>query len=460
MSGWRNNLLKLSIILAFGLVFISATIDLNNLFNYANQDIPDYIVKDNTSNNPINDRAATLGRVLFYDKKLSSNGTIACASCHIQAHAFGDPEVQSQGVNGLTARHSMRLINARFSSENSFFWDERAETLEEQTTQPIRDHIEMGFSGLNGDPTFDDLISYLQGIDYYTTLFEFVYGDSQITENRMQLALAQFIRSIQSFDSRFDEGLAQVTYANEPFPNYTSQENSGKDLFLNIGCADCHIPSEFALHLNSLNNGVITVAGMPSEIDISNIRAPSLRDLVKPDGTLNGPFMHDGSFATLLEVVNHYNHIPNNPENTNLDTRLIGPNGEPQQLNLTESEKQNLVAFLKTLGGSDIYTNEKWSNPFDPDGSIKIIEEVLTVSNVNALPDISIYPNPVIDAVHIETNQGAFKVSIYSNTGKLLIEKDAFSKTEIDLTSIATGLYFMNISSEDGAKITRRLIKN
>jgi len=459
MSVSKNRFLKLSILLAFGLIFISATIDLNHLFNYANQDIPEYVIQDNSGNNPINNKTATLGRVLFYDKKLSSNGSIACASCHVQEHAFGDPNVQSQGVNGLTGRHSMRLVNARFSNENSFFWDERAETLEEQTTQPIRDHIEMGFSGTNGDPTFDDLINYLQSVDYYNTLFEFAYGDSQITENRMQLALAQFIRSIQSFDSRFDQGLVLVNYANEPFPNFTSQENRGKDLFLNIGCADCHIPSGFALHINSFNNGVITVAGMPGEIDITNIRAPSLRDLAKPDGTLNGPFMHDGSFATLLDVINHYNHIPNNPENTNLDSRLRDPNGEPQQLNLTEGEKHDLVAFLKTLGGSDMYTNEKWSNPFEPDGSIKIIEEGLTIYDESTTPTISIFPNPVINTATVKTNLGAFKLSIYSSTGGLLSEKDAFSRTEIDLTSLSTGLYFVKITSSDGTQINTRVIK-
>lgn len=455
----KNRFLKLSIILAFGLILSSATIDLNHLFNYANQDIPDYVIQDNSGNNPINNKTATLGRVLFYDKKLSSNGSIACASCHIQEHAFGDPNVQSQGVNGLTGRHSMRLVNARFSNENSFFWDERAETLEEQTTQPLRDHIEMGFSGTNGDPTFDDLINYLQSIDYYNTLFEFAYGDSQITENRIQLALAQFIRSIQSFDSRFDQGLVLVNYANEPFPNFTSQENRGKDLFLNIGCADCHIPSGFALHISSFNNGVITVAGMPGEIDITNIRAPSLRDLAKPDGTLNGPFMHDGSFATLLEVINHYNHIPNNPENTNLDTRLRDPNGEPQQLNLTEGEKHDLVAFLKTLGGSDIYINEKWSNPFEPDGSIKIIEEGLTIYEERTTPTISIFPNPIINTATIETNLGEFKLSIYSITGSLLFEKEAFSRTEIDLTSLSKGLYFVILSIDNDMQITKHVFK-
>lgn len=96
-------------------------IDLSQLPNYANQDIPGYIDKDNTENNEIDDMAATLGRVLFYDVKLSVDETISCATCHQQEHAFGDPDRLSEGVNGLTGRHSMRLINARFSDEEEFF---------------------------------------------------------------------------------------------------------------------------------------------------------------------------------------------------------------------------------------------------------------------------------------------------------------------------------------------------
>lgn len=122
-------------------------IDLNNLSNYANQTIPTYITKDNTSGNPITDKGATLGRVLFYDKNLSANNTISCSSCHQQANAFGDTNVASIGVNGTTGRHTMRLINTRFAIENKFFWDQRAATLEFQTTQPIRNHNEMGYSG-------------------------------------------------------------------------------------------------------------------------------------------------------------------------------------------------------------------------------------------------------------------------------------------------------------------------
>lgn len=96
-------------------------IDLNNLQNYANQPIPAYITKNNVGGNPISDKGATLGRVLFYDKKLSSNNTVSCATCHQQANAFSDVAVASQGVNGTTGRHAMRLINTRFANETNFF---------------------------------------------------------------------------------------------------------------------------------------------------------------------------------------------------------------------------------------------------------------------------------------------------------------------------------------------------
>lgn len=120
-------------------------LDLSDPFNYATQAVPDYINRDNTGGNQITDAGATLGRVLFYDQALSSDFTVSCASCHRQSLAFGDSDVASVGVAGTTARHSMRLVNARFGNEARFFWDERAATLEEQAVQPIQDHIEMGF---------------------------------------------------------------------------------------------------------------------------------------------------------------------------------------------------------------------------------------------------------------------------------------------------------------------------
>ena len=350
-------------------------IDLEDLENYANQTVPDYITKDNTGNNEITNEAATLGRVLFYDKALSVDNSTSCASCHQQAFAFGDPDQVSQGANGTTGRHSMRLVNARFGDEQRFFWDERAQTLEQQTTMPIQDHAEMGFSGENGDPSIDDLITKLSALDYYKELFTFVYGDDEITEVKMQWALAQFVRSIQSFDSKYDNGRSFVRNNNAPFPNFSTDENAGKQLFQappqldangqrvggGAGCGGCHRAPEFDIDENSGNNGVVVSLAGPADFTVT--RSPSLRDIFNGDGSLNGGLMHTGSFETFEAVLNHYNEIPTVANGNGLDRRLSPPGGF-QRLNLTADEKRQLEAFVKTLSGTDIYTNEKWSNPF------------------------------------------------------------------------------------------------
>ena len=354
-----------------------SSVDLNNLANYANQTVPAYITKDNSALNPISNKGATLGRVLFYDKKLSSNNTISCSSCHKQAVAFGDDNVASAGVNGTTGRHSMRLINTRFATESKFFWNERAASLEIQTTMPIKDHGEMGFSGTNGDLNFNALITKLSAVNYYKELFKFVYGSEEITETKIQFALAQFIRSIQSFDSKYDAGRALTANDNQNFVNFTAQENLGKNLFLTaptfnnsgvrtaggVGCASCHRAPEFDIDPNTGNNGIIGSINNTG-IDITNTRAPSLRDLVKVDGTTNGQMMHTGVITSLQQAIGHYGTINIAPGNTNLDPRLR-PNSFGQQLNLTATEVNAVIAFLRTLSGTDVYTNTKWSNPFN-----------------------------------------------------------------------------------------------
>jgi cytochrome c peroxidase len=350
-------------------------INLTALANYAKQPIPGYITRDNTGNNAITDAGATLGRVLFYDKNLSVSNTIACASCHKQNLAFGDDVIASIGANGATTRHSMRLVNARFSQVRSFFWDKRAATLEDQTSQPIQNHNEMGYSGLNGDPGINVLVAKLQAIPYYKELFTFVYGDATVTQLRMQNALAQFIRSIQSFDSKFDAGMAVTNDFNAVFPNYTVQENTGKQLFIGrpsppgaqlvngAGCSGCHRGPEFDIDPTSRNNGIIGVIGFPSLIDVTNTNPPSLRNLLDPTGKPNGLFMHDGSLTNLTAVINHYNQIIVNPANTNLDQKLL-QNGVGQNLRLSTAQKDAIVAFLATLSGNDVYTNKKWASPF------------------------------------------------------------------------------------------------
>ncbi len=352
-------------------------IDLNNLANYAEQEVPSYITKDNTSGNPITDKKATLGRVLFYDKKLSIDNTVSCGSCHRQKFAFSDTALASNGVEGgHTGRHSMRLVNARFSAEMKFFWDERAATLEAQTTKPIQDHAEMGYSGTDGRPNFESLVVKLENTDYYQEFFQFVYGSTEITETKLQECLAQFIRSIQSFDSRYDEGRAQVTNDNQNFPNFTAQENMGKNLFLappnfdatgnrtagGLGCGGCHNAPEFDIAPNTGNNGIIGVLN-GTGIDITNTRSPSLRDLAGITGEPNGPMMHTGVLSTLQQAVGHYGNITIAPGNTNLDPKLR-PNGFGQQLHLNAQEVQAVIAFLKTLTGTNIYSDAKWGDPF------------------------------------------------------------------------------------------------
>ncbi|MCP4442937.1 MAG: T9SS type A sorting domain-containing protein [Aureispira sp.] len=439
-------------------------IDSNNLDNYANQTVPNYITKDNTPiGNEITDEGATLGRVLFYDKKLSLDNSTACASCHQQQFAFGDTATASIGIAGTTGRHSMRLINSRFSDEDHFFWDERADSLEMQSTMPIQDHIEMGFSGGNGDPAIDSLIRKLVKIDYYNDLFTLAYGDTVVTEHRMQKALAQFIRSIQSFDSKYDIGRNAVPNDNTPFANYTQQENLGKQLFFappaagGAGCDVCHRAPEFDIDPNTLNNGIIGSIG--GGIDLTNTRAPSLRDLFNTSGVQNGPFMHTGAVSTLQGVINHYNLVIVDPNNTNLDPRLVVPGpGQPQgqNLQLTQNEKNALEAFLKTLSGSDVYTNLKWSDPFDASGNLAIVgltTSVEEVEDVEEVVEISVYPNPTNGLLTINGIKDNHLVRIVDMKGALHRSFELYADETINLGFLNSGVYFIQLINQQTQKV-------
>ena len=278
----------------------------------------------------------------------------------------------------MTPRHAMRLVNARFA-EARFFWDDRAPTLENQASQPFRNAIEMGFSGTNGDPNFSDLLAKMSALPEYQILFNAAFGSPGIDEIRIQRALAQFIRSIQSFDSKFDDGLA-LAATGQSFANFTDSEKRGRQIFTtpssssgnsNGGgnCMFCHTDPTFSNSSSSGNDGVIaTIAG---GTDLTVISSPTLRDLVGPSGQLNAPLMHNGSFTSIAQVIDHYNAIP--ADNPNLSF-FLKQNGVPQNLNLTAQQKLDLEAFLRTLSGKAVYTDPKWSNPFRADGSITIVD--------------------------------------------------------------------------------------
>jgi cytochrome c peroxidase len=350
-------------------VTASLTLDPARLANYASPAYPvhyDGAVRgqDNApAGNPVTDAGATLGRVLFFDKQLSVNNTVSCATCHLQPNGFTDTEVLSKGFNGVdrTAAHSMRLGNARFYAARSAFWDKRAASLEAQASQPIQNAVEMGFDAAHGG--LDALFIKMRGLAYYPELFRLVYGDATITEDRIQRAIAQYVRSMVSVNSGWDAGYALVFNAQAPdrglgadVPGLTAEENRGKNLFLQppqqggAGCAGCHMPPTFSLAANSQSNGLD--AG-----ETRIFKAPSLKNVA-----VTGPYMHDGRLATLAQVVEHYvSGIQNGPA---LDNRLRGPGGQPQKLALNAADKAALVAFLRTLTDNTLNGDARFTDPF------------------------------------------------------------------------------------------------
>ena len=310
------------------------------------------INQDNTpDNNPITNSGATLGRVLFYDVNLSVNNAVSCASCHQQSQGFSDSAVLSTGFQGgLTGRHSMSLANSRYYQNGHFFWDERADTLEAQVLMPIQDDVEMGM-------TLADLVVKLSALDYYDSLFASAFGDSEVTAERISSALAQFTRAMVSYQSRYDAAL-QNNQPPRPGSNaLTPDEQAGRAIFEGPagGCARCHIgvaqvatvPHNIGLDLTTIDEG----AGQ------GRFKVPSLRNIA-----VTAPYMHDGRFATLAEVINHYDTgIQNHPD---LDPLLRGPNGQPVRLNLTPQQRHQLELFLNTLTDETFLNSELFSDPF------------------------------------------------------------------------------------------------
>lgn len=336
-------------------------------YNYSEVDLPthfsntDVIMADNTPNdNPVTDEGATLGRVLFYDKALSLNSTTACASCHTQETGFTDPKQFSVGFEGgLTGRNSMSLSNARYYEPEHFFWDERAATLEDQVLMPIQDQVEMGM-------TLDSLEKRLAATDYYPVLFQEAFGDDAITSERISLALAQFVRSMVSFESPFDEAVeANGGTTDGNLPGLSALENLGKDIFFGRGrCDNCHETALFIAE-EAFNNGLDAATGTDDGVgavsgrqnELGLFKVPSLRNV-----ELGAPYMHDGRFQTLRQVVEFYNNgVQNHP---NISNEMTGRNGEVRRLNLDNEEIEALVAFMESLTDQEFVTDMKFSDPF------------------------------------------------------------------------------------------------
>lgn len=426
-------------------------------FNYTLY-FPDYAVNTfwGASLNPdsinakITDHGATLGRVLFYDKKLSANNELSCASCHKQEFSFADNVQYSIGINNaLTTRNSPNINALAWNAEvlfgieeNLLFWDNRESNLEEMVLQPIVHEGELG-------KDLEVLIDKLENTDYYPTLFENAFGDKTITPERIGDALAQFVRSITSFNTRFD-------WIQTGEDSFTPQELQGFNLFRQ-SCDNraCHNQPHFG-NAQPMNTGLESETIDPGlggwtglEADIGKFKSPSLRNVA-----LTAPYMHDGRFATLGEVIDFYSdEVVYHPNN---DYEWVAQDPPTfQGFNFSQGQKDALIAFLNTLTDPYITTAEKWADPF---------VEVSAASFLPLEEEVEIFPNPAsfYTTIKLANPDGdLYHFRLMSMKGKVV---QAFtskaSEVILERKNLVAGVYLLEIQKGGKKKIERVVFGN
>ncbi|MCB0693983.1 MAG: cytochrome c peroxidase [Saprospiraceae bacterium] len=319
-------------------------------------DFPDPVLP---MDNPLTVSGVELGRMLFYEKDLSRDRSQSCADCHIQGDAFSDIRRFSVGVEGLDGkRQAMPVMNVAWHY-NGMFWDGRAPRVRDQALKPIQDPLEM-------NETLPGAIAKLEANQRYRDQFIRAFGDDEITSERMGLAMEQFMFTMVSKDSKYDKWLkGEVTL--------TPEEENGRKLFFaefdpnGVGrgaeCFHCHAGHNFT-NDEFMNNGLDTDAEFTdtgremvtmSAFDRAKFKVPSLRNIAKTP-----PYMHDGRFATLEEVLDHYN---TGAKNSSTVEFLMQYNIQPGGLGLTAQEKSDIIAFMHTLTDDTFLTNPAYSDP-------------------------------------------------------------------------------------------------
>lgn len=321
-------------------------------------------------------RKALLGRVLFYDTRLSATGETSCASCHLQENAFADPKALSDGINGaVTKRNSIALgsvptfapsisgygssndgTNAAVEGTVKFFWDERAATVKEQSELTIEDELEMG-------KDLHELSNELRNLEMYKILSMKAYGTVELTPDRITLALEKFTSSISAMNTRFDQMMDQMIFNGDLGVGFSDSETRGMALF-SANCASCHSNNFTEPAVPIANNGLDAtytdkgVMGISGNINHDGVfKVPFLRNVA-----LTAPYMHDGRFATLREVIDHYSEGIN--DHRNLHPNLRDNNFSAMRMNFSESDKQALIDFLHTTTDETIASNTEFSDPF------------------------------------------------------------------------------------------------
>jgi cytochrome c peroxidase len=292
------------------------------------------------SKNPLTEEGFQLGRRLFYDPILSKDSTISCASCHLQATGFAHVDhALSHGIEGkIGTRNSVALVNLAWSK--SFMWDGGVNHLDVQPLNPITSPIEM-------NETLENVVSKLQKREKYRHLFEAVFGDSKITGQNVLKALSQFELMLQSSNSKYDQVLRNEAQFNE-------QEQKGYVLF-KTNCASCHNEPLFTsekfeyngLAVDTTLNDIGRMKITGKKEDSLRFKVPTLRNI-----QFTFPYMHDGRFKTLTEVIKHYNTLPK--------SKLL-PKQLAKPMNLSDNDRVDLVAFLKTLTDNSFLFNPRFS---------------------------------------------------------------------------------------------------
>ena len=303
--------------------------------------------------NPQTEEGIFLGRKLFYDPLLSADNTQACASCHNPENAFTNNNRFSEGIDGFFGdRNVMPLFNLAWNYEDAFFWDGRESGLENQAFEPITNPIEMHTS-------WPEVTEKLSQNSEYPLLFEAAFGSIPIDSVLVSRAIAQFERTLISANSKFDAYLLGNS-------NLTMQEINGFNIFMDESkgdCFHCHgsennpLWTDNKFHNNGLDSsltdlGLGRVTGDPS--DNGKFKSPSLRNLI-----FTAPYMHDGRFSTIDEVINHYSEGLQNSPTIDPLMKKVAQGG----VQLSPQEKANLKAFLLTLTDEDFINNPNFSNP-------------------------------------------------------------------------------------------------
>ena len=398
----------------------------------------------------VNDNLANLGRVLFYDTALSIDESTSCGSCHKQEKSFADDLAFSEGLdNRLTTRNSLHLNDLGWQPSQGLFWDLRSSKPEDAVLEPIIHPDELGLDFLT-------LTSKLKEIDYYPPLFEYAFDDDEITKEKIGLALSEFIQSMVTTNSKFDKDLLSPT------------EREGQWIFAS-NCGNCHHSPHFSIPKNQdplltytgvnstnffiVNNGLDSIyadegmGGWVTDVPANDpdkyqsiFKSPTLRNI-----ELTAPYMHNGRFETLEEVVDfysdgiqpHVNAFSQYYGNPSLGISFKG-------FEFDEVEKSKLIAFLKTLTDWSFTLDPKWSDPF--------LEEPIEIKDEVIFYDFYASPNPVIERtmIHISNSvEETYNLTLVNMEGVVVREMLAdCGQYELFRGGLPSGMYYLNIQNE------------